>query len=63
MKLTEITFFATEMCIKVELEPDLLIFPFYILPIKFYFLTFIIQIVVDVLGATLAETDGLQMSS
>lgn len=51
------------MCIKMELELDLLIFYFYISPIKFYFLIFIIQIVVDVLGATLAERDELYMSS
>lgn len=46
------------MCIKMEVELDLLIFPFYNLPIKFYFLIFIIQIVGDVLCATLAEKDG-----
>lgn len=63
MKLTEIKFFAIETCIKMELELDLLIFYFYISPIKFYFLIFIIQIVVDVLGATLAERDELYMSS
>lgn len=51
------------MCIKTELELDLLILPFYILSIKFYFLVFIIQIVADVLGETLAERDGLYMSS
>lgn len=47
----------------MEVELDLLIFPFYILPIKFYFLIFIIQIVMDVLGTALAERDGLYMSS